>query len=78
VPAIGVGTDRTRILTQGDGPVTIHIMIAGRERFAAPYDPANMSDVAHALNEHLPALRQLGRVVVFVTDGNVAHLIVAR
>jgi hypothetical protein len=58
--------------------VTIHIMIAGHERFAAPYDPANMSDVAQALNEHLPALRQLGRVCVFVTDGNVAHLIVAR
>ncbi len=24
---------------RGDGPMTIHIMIAGRERFAAPYDP---------------------------------------
>jgi hypothetical protein len=60
-----------------EGRMTLHIMIAGRERFAAPYDPQNMGATASALNEHLPALRQLGRVVVFVTDGNVAHLIVA-
>jgi hypothetical protein len=58
--------------------MTLHILVSGRERFAAPYDPTNMSDVAQALNEHLPGLRQFGRVCVFVTDGNVAHLIVAR
>jgi hypothetical protein len=58
--------------------MTLHIMIAGRERFAAPYDPQNMSETANALNEHLPTLRQLGRVVVFVTDSsNLIHLIVA-
>jgi hypothetical protein len=58
--------------------MVLHILIAGRERFAAPYDPANMTDVANTLNEHLPALRQIGRVAIFVSDGNVAHLIVAR
>jgi hypothetical protein len=56
--------------------MTLHILIAGRVRFAAPYDPQNMSETASALNEHLPTLRQQGRVAVFVTDGNVAHLIV--
>ena len=56
--------------------LSLHIMIAGRERFAAPYHPQRMSETASALREHLPALRQLGRVAVFVTDGNVAHLIV--
>lgn len=59
--------------------MTLHILIAGRQRFAAPYNPANMSDVAHTLNERLPALRQLGRVRVFVNDdSNVAHIIVPR
>jgi hypothetical protein len=58
--------------------MTLHIMVGGRERFAAPYDPQNMSETASALNERLPALRQLGRVAVFVTDGNVAHLIVTK
>ena len=59
--------------------MTLHIHINGRQRFAALYNPANMSDVAHALNEQLPALRQLGRVAVFVNDdSNVAHIIVPR
>jgi hypothetical protein len=56
--------------------VVLHIMIGGRERFAAPYDPQNMGETASALNEHLPTLRQFGRVAVYVTDHNVAHLIV--
>jgi hypothetical protein len=38
-----------------------------------------MSNVANALNDLLPALRQLGRVGVFVRDDSgVAHVIVAR
>jgi hypothetical protein len=79
VPANSVGTVLTRtlfIFRKGEGSMTLHIMVAGRERFAAPYDPQNMGETASALNEHLPALRQFGRVAVFVTDGNVAHLIV--
>jgi len=55
--------------------LSLHIMIAGRERFAAPYHPQHIDKTADALREHLPALRQLGRVAVFVSDGNVAHLI---
>jgi hypothetical protein len=55
--------------------MTLHILIAGRERYAAAYDPDNAATTARALREHLPILRQLGRVVVFVQDGNVFHFI---
>jgi hypothetical protein len=56
--------------------MTLHIMIAGRKRFAAPYDPANMREIARALSEQLPVLREQGRVVIFVNDDSgVAHLI---
>lgn len=59
--------------------MTLHIMIDGRPRLAVPYDPDRMSDVASALHEQLPILRQFGRVVVFVNDDRgVAHIIVAR
>ncbi len=56
--------------------MTLHILIAGRERYAAPYDPDDYAATAGVLKKHLPILRQIGRVSVFVTDGNVAHLIV--
>lgn len=56
--------------------MTLHIMIAGRERFTAPFHEKDLGTTATELREHLPALRQMGRVVVFVTHGNVAHLIV--
>jgi hypothetical protein len=56
--------------------MTLHILIAGRERFAAPFHPENMSATARALSEQLPVLREQGRVVVFVNDDSgVAHLI---
>jgi hypothetical protein len=51
-------------------------MVGGREHFAAPYHPENMRETARQLDDQLPALRRLGKVSVFVTDGNVAHLIV--
>jgi len=56
--------------------MTLHIRIDGRERFAAPYDPDRMEATAEIIRDHLPALRQMGRVIVFITDNsNVAHLI---
>ena len=54
--------------------MTLHIMIAGRERYTAPFYSEDLGETASALNEHLPVLRRLGRVAVFVTDGNVAHI----
>jgi hypothetical protein len=64
---------------RGGPAVTLYIHINGRQRFAAPYNPANVRDVADALNEQLPTLRRFGRVAVFVNDdSNVAHIIVAR
>jgi hypothetical protein len=46
---------------------------------AAPYDPANMRETARAIDEQLPALRQLGRTAIYVNDdNNVAHIILAR
>lgn len=56
--------------------LTLHIMIAGRERFTTPFCAEALATTAADLRQHLPALRRMGRVVVFVTDGNVAHLIV--
>ncbi|HLK83132.1 MAG TPA: hypothetical protein VKT99_16785 [Xanthobacteraceae bacterium] len=56
--------------------MTLHILIAGRERFAAPFYPDAVAATAQLLREQLPALRALGRVAVIVRDGNVAHLIV--
>ena len=55
--------------------LVLHIRINGREHFAAPYSPARVTKTARELFESMPALSQQGRVVVFVTDGNVAHLI---
>jgi hypothetical protein len=56
--------------------MTLHIRINGREHFAAPYCPELVAETASIIRENLPALRQLGRVVVFVTDDcQVAHLI---
>jgi hypothetical protein len=54
VPANSVGTVLTKtlfIFRKGEGSMTLHIMVAGRERFAAPYDPQNMGETASALNE---------------------------
>jgi hypothetical protein len=60
-----------------EGRMTLHILIAGRERFAAPFYPENLSATARAIDEQLPALRAQGRVAVYVTDDSgVAHLIV--
>jgi len=57
----------------------LHILIAGRERFAAPFCPENLSATARAIDEQLPVLRAQGRVAVYVTDDSgVAHIIVAR
>ena len=59
--------------------MTLHVMIAGRVRFAAPFYPENLSATACAIDEQLPALREQGRVAVYVTDDSgVAHIIVAR
>jgi hypothetical protein len=44
--------------------MTLHILIAGRERYAAPYYPENVAETATAIREQLPALRQQGRVVI--------------
>ncbi len=57
----------------------LHILIAGRERFAAPFYPENLSATARAIDEQLPVLRAQGRVAVYVTDDSgVAHIIIAR
>jgi hypothetical protein len=59
--------------------MTLHILIAGRERYAAPFWPDRMAATARALDEQLPVLRAQGRVAVYVTDDcGVAHIIVAR
>jgi hypothetical protein len=59
--------------------LTLNIMVGGRVRMAAPYDPANMRETANELDKQLPTLRQLGRTAVYVNDdANVAHIIVAR
>jgi hypothetical protein len=58
--------------------LTLNIMVGGRVRMAAPYDPANMGETARAIDEQLPVLRQLGRTAIYVNDdNNVAHIIVA-
>jgi hypothetical protein len=56
--------------------VTIHVHINGRQRLVSPFRPESLRETAHALNEQLPILRQLGKVCVFVRDQNVLHLIV--
>jgi hypothetical protein len=56
--------------------VTLHVQINGRELFAAPYDPANLQATAREIDQMLPILRRLGHVAIFVSDGNVSHLIV--
>jgi hypothetical protein len=59
--------------------MTLHILVSGRERFAAPFYPENLSATARAIDEQLPVLRQLGRTAIYVNDdNNVAHIIVAR
>jgi hypothetical protein len=59
--------------------VTLHILIGGREHFAAPYHPTNVAQTADAIRESLPVLRQMGRVCLYVTDDQgVAHLIATR
>jgi hypothetical protein len=59
--------------------MTLTILIAGRQRFAGPYNPANMREVARTIDEQLPALRAQGRVAIYVNDdSNVAHIIVPR
>ena len=58
--------------------MTLHIMISGRERYTAPFHAKDLHTTADAIREQLPVLRRQGRVPVFVTDDNVAHLIVAR
>jgi hypothetical protein len=57
--------------------VTLKIMLDGSVRYSSVYRPENMTATADAIRENLPALRQLGRVAIFVRDGNVLHLIVA-
>ncbi len=58
--------------------MTLHILIEGRERFAAPFHAENLDATARAIHEQLPILREQGRVAVFVNDDdNVAHIIVA-
>jgi hypothetical protein len=54
----------------------LNIMVGGHVRYAVSYDPEEKAETASILNEHLPALRQFGRVAVFVRDSNVLHLIV--
>jgi hypothetical protein len=58
--------------------LTLNIMVGGRVRMAVPYDPEQMAETAAALRKQLPALRQLGRVVVWVDEdaNNISHLIV--
>jgi hypothetical protein len=59
--------------------VTLHILIAGRERYAAPFHPENLNATARAIDEQLPVLRAQGRVGVYVTDDSgIAHIILAR
>ncbi len=59
--------------------MTLHIQIGGRERFTAPYLPEKQQATADLLNEYLPALREMGRVLVYVTDDTgVAHIIATR
>lgn len=56
--------------------MTLHILISGRERFAAPFRAENLDATARALSEQLPILREQGRVAVYVTDDSgVAHII---
>jgi hypothetical protein len=59
--------------------VTLHILISGRQRFAAPFYPENLSATARAIDEQLPVLRAQGRVAIYVNDeSGIAHIIVAR
>jgi hypothetical protein len=57
--------------------MTLHIMLDGSVRYSSVYRPENMSKTADAIRENLPVLRQIGRVAIFVRDGNILHLIVA-
>lgn len=54
----------------------LKILIEGRQRYTAPFDPQRIRETARALDELLPSLRELGRTVVFVNDDtNVAHIV---
>ena len=55
--------------------MTLRILIAGRERYCAPYDPTQRAAVDRAIIENMDALRSAGRVVAFIQDGNVCRLI---
>jgi hypothetical protein len=56
--------------------VTLHVLINGIERFAAPFFAKALQHTARTLTEELPVWRQYGRVVVFVNDETgVAHII---
>ena len=55
--------------------MTLHLLINGRQRLVSPFRPERLSETAQALTEQLPILRQMGRVAVYVRDGNVSHLI---
>lgn len=59
--------------------MTLHIQIAGRERFVAPYFPEKQQATTDLLNEYLPRLSEMGRVLIYVTDdAGVAHIIARR
>jgi hypothetical protein len=58
--------------------MTLYVLISGRARYVAPFRAEDLDTTAATLREQLPAMRQEGRVAIFVTDGNVAHLIATR
>jgi hypothetical protein len=56
--------------------VTLHVLINGIERFAAPFYAEALKHTARTITVELPVWRQHGRVVVFVNDDTgVAHII---
>jgi hypothetical protein len=58
-----------------DNGMMLRILVDGRPFHTAPFFPEDVKKLADALKKNLPAMRRAGRVVVFVTEGNVAHFI---
>ena len=55
--------------------MNLRILIDGRERYCAPFYANQMDGATQAIRDHMEALREGGRVVAIVEDGNVSHLI---
>lgn len=59
--------------------MTLHIQIAGWECFSEPFFPEKSQATTDLLNEYLPRLSAMDRVLIYVTDDTgVAHIIARR